>query len=322
MHKPVRLAIQATPLICTLLFAAGCCSVNKEAASRLANQGASVANTLGQSYQSTGQNITRYVEGEYLLSGLKPGYSPPSEDMLKSIGTIREELRLRQQMLAGLGDVYASFGALCTYDAKGEVEKSLGNTIQAGSNLAGLLGGGSISDSAGQLFAKAGGEITGQVQCKRIKDASVKIRSLLQGIVLLLQKTNEQAGIVATREEITRGKLKVAMAFWNSDFALANGILDEQIQNFGLTPNESALTHASQNPGLRDGVGAVLQWQQKQEEASQTAAYNAGIQALRMLINEHAKIEAGESVNLGTIQGCLATVQQYVELITSVKKGK
>jgi hypothetical protein len=323
MHKPIRLIImRTTVLTCVLLFSAGCGSVNKDAASKLADQGALVAKTIGQSYQSTDQDIARYVEGEFLLSGLKPGYSPPSDAMLKSIDTVEEELRLRQQMLAGLGDVYTSFGALCTYDAKGEIEKSLGNTVQAGNSLAALLGGGAISDSAGKLFAMAGGDVAGQVQFARIKDASAKIRSLLQGIVFLLQKTNEQAVVVAVREEITRGKLKVAREFWTGDFALADGILDEQIQAYGLTPNASALSYASQNPGLRDGVSAVLAWRQKQEEDSQVAAYNAAIQSLRTLINEHAKIEAGEPVNLVAIQSYMATVQQYVDLITAVKKGK
>src|ERR1039458_5547416 len=323
MSKSIQsIVLQSAPLACALLFAVGCTSVNKDAASKLADQGASVAKTIGQSYQSTDQNIDRYVAGEFLLSGLKPGYSPPSGAMLKSIDTVKEELLLRQQMLAGLGEVYTSFGALCTYDAKGEVEKSLGNTVQAGNNLAALLGGGAISDSAGKLFATAGGAVAGQVQSARIKDASAKIRSLLQGIVFLLQKTNEQAAVVAVREEITRGKLKVAREFWTGDFALADGIIDEQIQAYGLTPNASALSHASHNPGLRDGISAVLAWRQKQEGDSQVAAYNAAIQSLRTLINEHAKIEAGEPVNLVAIQGYTATVQQYVDLITAVKKGK
>jgi hypothetical protein len=39
-------------------------------------------------------------------------------------------------------------------------------------------------------------------------------------------------------------------------------------------------------------------------------------------INEHAKIEAGQPVNLAAIQSYMATVQQYVDLITAVKKGK
>jgi len=323
MSRFARLtAIQSTVLVCGLLFSAGCSTINKQAASQLATQGVSAASSIGQSYQSTIQDLNRYVEGEFLLSGLKPGYSPPSKDMLKSIDTVEDELRLRQQMLSGLSDVYTSFGALCAYDASGEVEKSLGDTVQAGNSLATLLGGGAISDSAGELFAKAGGAIAGRVQDDRIKDASAKIRSLLGGIVFLLQQTNEQAAVVAAREEISRGKLKVAMTFWTDDFASADGILDEQIQAYGLTPNPSALTQASKNLALKAGVSEVLKWRQKQEQDSQAAAYTATIQALKTLINEHAKIEAGEPVDLGSIQGNLATIQQYVDLITAVKKGK
>lgn len=323
MHRKVRLSTApSVVLACGLLAWTGCSSINKQAAGKLADQGAAVANTIGQSYQATSHDLARYVESEFLLSGLKPGYSPPSDEMLKSIGMVDQELRLRQQMLSGLSQVYTSFGALRTYDAQGETEKALGDTIQAGNSLATALGGGAISDSAGKLFAKAGGAIVGEIQTKRIKDASAKIRSLLEGMVFLLQKANEEAAIVAVREEITRGKLKVATTLWTSDLACADGILNTEIQAYGLTPNPSACVHASQSPGLSNGVVKVLQWRQKQEEASQLAAYTATIQALRTLIGEHAKIEAGEPVSLGTIQANLAIIQQYVELITAAKKEK
>ncbi len=323
MPRSIRfIIVQSTALLYVSLLLAGCSSLNKQAAGKLADQGASVANTIGQSYQSTSQDLARYVEGEYLLSGLKPGYSPPDDNMLKSIATVEGELHSRQQMMAGLSDVYTSFGALCTYDAQGEVEKSLGNAVQAGNSLATLLGGGAISDSAGKLFAQTTGAIAGQVQAGRIKDASVKIRSLLAGIIFLLQKSNEQAAIVAAREEIARDKLKVATTFWADDFATADGILDGQIQSYGLTPNPSALVHASQNPALKEGVSQVLKWRHQQELAAQADAYQATIQALQKLNTEHARIEAGEPADLGTIQNNLATIQQYVDLITAVKKGK
>lgn len=308
-------------LASALIFLAGCGGINKEAAAKLAGQGALVAKTVGDSYQSTDKDLARYVEGEFLLSGLKDGYSPPDEAMLKNIDTVEKELQLRQQMLAGLGDTYTSFGALCVYDAKGEVEKSLGNTIKAGNDLSTVLGGGAISDSAGTLFATAGGDVVGLVQSARIKAASAKIRAALQGVILLLQKSNEQQGIVAIREEITRGKLKVAKSFWESNYASANGILVDQVSVYGLTANNAALENAAQNPKLRAGVSAVLEWRQKQEQDSQVDAYNATIQSLRSLIIEHAKIEAGEPVDLASIQGYLSTIQQYVDLITAVKKG-
>ncbi len=318
----IFILIQTSALACALLFSAGCAGVNKEAAGKLATQGASVAQTIGQSYQVTDQDLARYVEGEYLLSGIKDGYSPPSDDMLKSIRIIDQELLLRQQMLSGLVDVYVSFGALCSYDAKGVVEQSLGNTIQAGNNLSTLLGGGEISASAGKLFTKAGGEIVGQIQSSRIKDASVKIRSALEGVIYLLQKTNEQAAVVAMREEISRGKLKIAQTFWTDDLALADGIFDDQVRSYGLTPNPSALAHALQNPGFRKGVSAILGWRQKQEEASQIAAYNGAIRSLKILIQEHVKIEAGEPVDLIAVQSHLAEVQRYIDQTRAASKGK
>lgn len=39
-------------------------------------------------------------------------------------------------------------------------------------------------------------------------------------------------------------------------------------------------------------------------------------------INEHAKIEAGQPVNLAAIQSYMATVQQYVDLINRSEERK
>jgi hypothetical protein len=321
VEKIWRKIVMLTILLFVVFMVSACATVNQGSAGKLADQGALVAKTVGQSYQSTGDDLDRYVEAEYLLSGIKPGYSPPTDEMLKNIDTIEKELQLRQQMFAGLNDVYVSFGALCTYDAKGEVEKSMGNTMQAANNLATELGG-TVPASVDKLFTAVTGDVVGQFQSERIKNASVKIRSLLEGIVFLLEKQNEKDAVNGMQDVISRDKLKVAKYFWENGYALADGILDEEIQSYGLTPKTIALSDASKNKYLSNGIDAVLDWREKKEVNSQVAAYNATIQSLRTLISEHSKIEAGEPVNLEAIQGYMSTVQQYVNLITAVKKGK
>jgi len=322
MGKRIQLKIiSAAILMFALVSLAGCAGVNESMAGKLADKGASAVKTIGESYQATSDDLNQYVETEYLLAGLKPGYSKPSDSMLESIDTIKKELNLRKQMFTGLNDVYVSFGALCAYDAKGEVEKSVGNTVQAGNSLAAHFGS-SISDPVGKLFATASGGIAGQFQADRIKDASAKIRSLLQGIIVLLEKQKEEAAIISIRKEISERKLEIGKYFWEKGYASAEGILNEDIQVYGLTPDTAALKKASQDKSISAAIGNVLTWRQKQEEDSQAAAYHAAIQTLRTLINEHAKIEAGEPVNLEAIQGYMATVQQYVDLMTAVKKGK
>jgi len=305
----------------TLLWS-GCGTVNRQAAGKLALQGAATATTASQTYQSTGQSLTSYVEGEYLLSALKPGYSPPSGPMLANIKLVQAELGARQQLFQAIASLYTSFGNLCSYDAKGQVEQSLGAGVQAVNGLSKAVGGGAISDSAGKLAAAAGGEIVGQVQSARIKDASAKIRAVLSAAVFVLQKASEHQAIVAAREEITRGKLKVARSLWDTDLALATDILSVQVQAYGLTPNDSAIAHASANPNLKQGVNEILQWRQAREQSAQEAAYNATIRSLQALSDEHVKIEKGESVNLLAIQGYLAEMTSYADLITAARKGK
>lgn len=314
--------IRSACSIVAVLAAAGCCSVNKDAAGKLASEGASVANTVSQSYQTTLNSLSQYIEGEYLLSALRPGASPPDADMLRSIQIAQNELQARQDLFRQLGGLYASFGNLCSYDAKGEVEKSLASSIQSVNSFSQVLGGGSISDSTGKLVAAAGGEIVGQMQCARIKDASQKIRAVLSASVFLLQKAQEKDTIIAVRSEISRGKLKVAEALWTNDMGLATGILSAQVEAYGLVPNDQALAHASANAGLREGVNRILKWRQTQEQSAEVAAYDASIHSLQSLLDEHTKIEKGAPVNLATIQGYLSAIQRYADLLSAVEKGK
>lgn len=275
-------------ILLAMVVLTSCSTINRQAASKLAEQGVTTSSTIGQSYLKTQQQLFNYVEGEYLLSGLVANYSEPSSNMLASVQIVGDELGARQKMLKSLAGVYTSFGALCAYDAKGEVEKAVGQTVKAGNDLSTILGGGNISTAAGALFAKAGGEIVGLYQSTRIKAASMKIRNLLTGIVFLLEKQTEQNAMIAARKEIARGKLKVAEALWSNKIALADTILDEQVQAYGLTLDKEAAKLASKSAFLSKGVSNVLKWRHEQEESLIDLAYNNAIKALKELQNEHA----------------------------------
>jgi hypothetical protein len=308
-------------MVFIILPMASGCAVNRQAADKLAKQGLITSQAIGQSYQVTNQQIEQYVEGEYLLSGLKPGYSPPSETMLENIRIVKRELHARQKMMEGLGNVYTAFGALCAHDAKGEVEKAVEETGAAGNELAAALGNQPLANEAGALFAKASGGVTGFYHSQRIKRSSKKIRSLLKGVILLLEKGEEEQAIIAIREEVSRGREKAAKALWQSDIALADSILEQHVKAYGLTLNKVASKKASTNKALNSGICNVLQWRQKQEAEALAKAYNAAIGALKELGTEHSKIEAGEPVSLGAIQGYLATIREYVDLAAKLKNG-
>ena len=70
---------------------------------------------------------------------------------IKSVNLVTAEWRAQQRMTAGSAKVDTAFGSSCACDAKGEVEKAAAETAKAGSDLAQLLGGAGISDSAGGL---------------------------------------------------------------------------------------------------------------------------------------------------------------------------
>ena len=49
-------------------------------------------------------------------------------------------------------------------------------------------------------------------------------------------------------------------------------------------------------------------------------AYAAAVQALKKLTEEHKKLEKGESVSLASLRTDLATIQEYVDLVTKLRK--
>jgi hypothetical protein len=305
----------------SLIILSGCCSINKQAAQKLAEQGAATSTEIANSYGAAKQQLVTYVEGEYLLSGLKDGYSKPGTNMLDSIKRVQTELTLRKQMLEDLGTLYAAFAALCAYDAATETEKAAGELAAAGKSYADtVFPGTSIPDAAGQMFAKGTGQLAGQAQNRRIRNANRQICSNLEGIVFLLQQQKEQEALTSIREEISRNRLKVAKALWNENLGLADNILDGQVSSYGLTLNRDAAKAAPANPKLKHAIEQVLESRHNSEMEASGEAYAAAIAALKKLKEEHKKLEKGEPVSLTSLKTDLTVIQEYVDLVTALRK--
>jgi len=307
-------------LIITMMLA-GCCTINKQAAQKLADEGGVASTDIAKSYGITKQQLVTYVEGEYLLSALKEGYSKPSTEMLNSIKKVQTELALRQQMLEDLAALYSAFGALCSYDAVAETEKATGQLAAAGKTYAeAVFPGTTIPDAAGQIFAKGAGQISGQAQSCHIRDASRRIRANLDGIVFLLKKQNEQEALVAIREEVSRNRLKVATNLWNENVGLADDILKGLVSAYGLNLNQDVAKNAGANPRLKNAILQVLQVRHDSEMEAASDAYSAAIKALNKLNEEHKKLEKGEDVSLASLDSDLVTIRAYIDLVTTLKK--
>src|SRR5208282_3050936 len=110
--------IYCLPLVALLFFASACSNVNLGDAVQLANSGKQAATTYENTITSTSTEIDRFREGQYLVSPLR-NVDQPDPILLNTLSSIQTALSMRATMMAHLADVYTSFGALASYDAKG-----------------------------------------------------------------------------------------------------------------------------------------------------------------------------------------------------------
>lgn len=279
--------------------------------------------TIANSYQLTSERLDIYLEGEYLLSAVKDGYSPPGEAMRYQIEIVRKELSLRKKMFEELAKVYEFFASLALYDAGGEMENALKGLTASINDYSELAKMNAVSlHPDNDLVAGGGAYIVGNYQKIVVKNASEIIRKYLQTIKSLLEKQSERTAIIAAEREIARNRLKVAKTLWNEEIGLATEILDRQVSSYGLVLNRQLTAvqiSKSLTPEMKKAVEAILELRHERELILRAEAYNASVNALQSLINAHRRFEKGEDFSLLTLRSFLRKVREYTDSAGKLK---
>lgn len=295
------------------------CGVNREAALRLAEKGTQAATTYQTSMSSTITRLDTYVDGQVLQAPLRDT-APPTAATLDSFARIERQLQLRAVMMADLADAYVAMSALSTYDAAGEVESSI-TDLNGSINEFGLaLGSPSnvIGDASGQIAARGGGFLAGQVQARMIRKTSELLRGSLEEMAKLLER--ERGVLVALNEEIVRGNGQTVIALWNLGIGRPDPILREQMTgSVGLQyePGQYDKAYAALDPArrarLRDAVADVVRRRTWRALRVQDQILGQTITGVRALIVAHEELEAGEEVTLASVAGNLAVMRSLVD---------
>jgi hypothetical protein len=318
-----------------ILFAlstSACSSISLQSAVALGNTGVQTSNTYQQAITVISPGLDNFLEGQYMLAALDPAkYSEPDNSLVNSIKQIQSALSARAVLLGRLSQVYASFGALASYDASGQVKSGLSNLDGAINNYAGALGAASppISSVADSAISDAGGIIASEIQKHMVLKASEAIVPRLNAISGLLATESSKYG--ALQDEITRGLRDTTLVLWEHGIGAPDQILSSQIGPFGLTYVTGSYAQACKNVVAAAQEGCKKQFDTAIEKAvGNRAARMVALQeqsiasnqaALNALIAAQGELEKGKPLDLAAITEQLATINAVVDDINSAQKS-
>lgn len=295
-------------------------------AQELASAGSSLSVNIADSYRSRADNLEFYLEGEYLLSGLKKGYSAPTEKSVTKIDSLKQEILKRKELFANFAKVYNSFADLAVFDESDTIEDSLRSLTSAVNDYSTTTAGKSyFTESDEDLAALSGRLMFTSYHKYKLKEASRLIRLHLEAALKLLEKQSEKDAVIALEEEIDRNRLKVTLALWNMGMAIPYDIIAEHVANYGLQVNRKETMQQidkATTGKMSSAVQNVIKFRHKRELRSRKDAYNASIEALRRLITAHREFENGERISLRSLQSLIETITRYTEIMKEKKNEK
>lgn len=322
LHKPIRVFTSILPLFLIFLIS-GCSTINLERAKELAISGSNTSFEISKSYNKRDSDLELYLEGEYILSALKKGYSIPNKSLLTSVDEVTTEMNAREEIFNALLEVYETFAELATYENSQKIESSI-NDLTSAVNQYSTLTKNKIYFTKPQedLAAIIGSQLFKSYHKLKVKKASELIRLRLTAIKSLLEKQSEKKSLNIVEFEIDRNRLKLAIALWNEGLGLPTQIIANHIESYGLQVNQQkTITQIklATKGKMQIAITNVLRFRYNRQLKTKKAAYNATILAIQALITAHKQFEHGEDFSLESLKNFLKTINKYADLANKMK---
>jgi hypothetical protein len=287
----------------------------------LAKSGSAASTAVASSVSSVRSGLEDYVEGLYLLNPLT-SRPLPKDDMLGSIDSVSRSLAARVRVFRELGNTYAAFAGLGSYDAEAEVRSSLNDLTTAVNGYAQTIGAKPpVSNVAGALAERGFGFLARWYQSRLIKRSSEEIRSRLLAILALLEEETAHYQDIAEAEGIVRGE--TAKAIWNRGLACPHPIIRQQVANVGLEYDPEALVAAGVNVcdssdlEWNKAVTLVLTRRADRRIAAERGIIASNAATLRSLVVAHKQLEERKPI---TLEGLRQQTQSLRELLEELAR--
>jgi hypothetical protein len=295
----------------TLAFVAliSCSPIDLKSAQRLAQTGTEAADATETALVQTQHGIDETTDLRELVKVFRPqDHRPVTKETQRELDRIRGALQARAAAMHELANVYQAFGALASYDASGEVSKALGDAVGSVNKwdekireLRNTPGDSLLSETLGKAIAAGGGLIADEALKAKVKDASERIRVILEGVTTVLN--DEETVIVALNQRTAVIRTSTQISLWKAGVLEARNLFASRMQYGVLAFRvDDIYEWGSENPLLADRVKDELRRSFEQEAERIKEAYGTAIGAINDLVQEHLRLEEGEDVDLSLIR--------------------
>jgi hypothetical protein len=305
------------------LLTMGCSSISLEAARRLSVTGRNAAVQAQQNTLVSDQEYLRARDSEALLHGFSgTTASDQYKAILKLYNDIHQELAQRAVVFEKLADLYDAFGELAGLDTGEQTEAALGNLSGAIEEYAKQLNQPSpLSSAPTAAIAKIGGLVAAEVQKAKIKEASTQIQSRVNTFLQILESALVREQMIGF-QSLLLSDVKAALSIlWDAGVYDPKPLLDGVGTAAGLTAQKDAAQLVKSNTELRKALGEVLDKRLASQMDLIAQGYDSSLAALRQLIAQHKKLEAGEPLDLIRLRAIVAQLRGIAVLLARAKTG-
>lgn len=297
------------------LFALSACADSTlKIAVDLGKAGQTAASNANQAAVVSADQFATYRDGEVFDHAYV--YGPPQDAAATSKEDANQkELNARADLFTSLSKAYASLGDLAGSDASTTAEariKTLFDTV--GSYAA-------VVKPVSAIVAPVAGEIVKAVQAQKAIVAADQIKVQLNNIIGIMENHSISIRYLSDKKSIIKEMAGNATILLDRGLLSAKPAAEAMGKPFGLAPVDNFDAKLRTDPRARAGMNAVITSHLVQSVERVGTAYDDSLKALKALLPEHDKLDAGVPLDLTQLEQALQKLDTTVTAIASANKG-
>ncbi len=308
-------------LIALLSLLSACSRIQVEAARTLGEAGREVALQARQNILVSDQEYLRARDSEAIIHGFNE--TTASEEyvgILKLYHTIHLELSTRSAVFQRLADLYNAFGELAGLDAGGQTEKALKDLGGAVGDYAKLIKRASPAyDDATAALSRIGGLTAAEIQKKKIKEASLRIRGRVEDIQGLLENSLVREQMTGFHKLLASVRSASLILLWRQGLFDPAPLLDDFGEEVGLAVKRDAVARIKPDEPLGKALAEVIARRLEMKAELIEKSYDTSLSSLADLIAEHKKLEKGDAPDLARIRAIAAELRTIADMFSTGK---
>jgi hypothetical protein len=296
----------------------GCSTISENNARSLGTSGKTAASAALSSIFSTKLEYERAMEAEVFYHS-STGIEKP-DSLVIDWKKFSKELDARKTVFSRLSDVYSAFSDLASSPGPIDIKTALDELESALNNYSDIV---MVTEKSLVPYPaiKIGEEIAALLSKHRkqrlIMESSVIIRKQLERLLVLLNNIEEQHEKTTFREKLIGNRLRMSDALWKSGVLDPSPMISDLAGDAGFQAGHNSKSIVLMNPSLKKGLKGVMDYRiRKKNTILIKSGYDNTQDALRTLIEEHKKLEKGESVSMDDLRRIINELQTISRLLS------